>query len=270
MKDKNVCKFIPDAAPSDLQTVHFIFESNAQQQAKGAPLEHHRMYLVAHGQGTFRFGREEVSAVRGDMLFGFPGEELVATGTELEYFSIGFFGHRTGELFRRFGVTPTTRKFSGHENLLPFWRENIARATDENIDIISESVLMYAFSKLTGIRESTPDVARLMAAYAEEHFSDGDLSLQYLADAWGYNPKYLSDSFKKRMGVGFSQYLKNLRIKHAILLMEHGVESVKNISFLCGFRDPLYFSKVFRADMGLSPKEYLQRDKQSDGQRKEI
>ena len=71
--------------------------------------------------------------------------------------------------------------------------------------------------------------------------------------------KYLSESFKKRMGMGFSRYLKNLRVKHAVFLMEHGVVSIKNVAFLCGFRDPLYFSKVFRADMGISPKEYLQR-----------
>ena len=259
MKDRNVCKFIPDAAPADLRTVHFIFESNQESQAKGIPPDCFRMYLIARGQGTFRLGRDTVEVSVGDMIFGFPGEGPVATGTDLEYFYIGFSGLRTGELFRRFGVTSSTRKFSGHENLLPFWRENISYATEENIDIVSESVLMYAFSKLTGIRENAADVARLMASYAEENFSEGDLSLQSLAEEWGYNPKYLSDSFKKRMGIGFSQYLKNLRIKHAVLLMEHGVESVKNIAFLCGFRDPLYFSKVFRADMGLSPKEYLQR-----------
>jgi len=256
MKDKNVCKFIPDAAPSDLQTVHFIFESNAQQQAKGAPLEHHRMYLVAHGQGTFRFGREEVSAVRGDMLFGFPGEELVATGTELEYFYIGFFGHRTGELFRRFGVTPTTRKFSGHENLLPFWRENIARATDENIDIISESVLMYAFSKLTGIRESTPDVARLMAAYAEEHFSDGDLSLQYLADAWGYNPKYLGRLFKANAGYTIREYCNRIRISAAKELLENTQMKIADIAQHVGYNNITYFNYVFAALVGVSPSEY--------------
>ena len=263
MRDRNMCRFIPDAPPADLRTVHFIFESNAENQAKGKPLPHYRMYLIARGQGIFRFDYTTLEVSVGDMIFGFPGETLSATGTDLEYFYIGFDGLRTGELFRRFGVTATSRRFSGHENLLPFWRENITRATDENLDIVSESVLMYAFSKLTGVQESAPDIVRLMALHAEEHFSEGELSLRLLAEEWGYNQKYLSDSFKKRMGVGFSQYLKNLRIKHAVFLMEHGVESVKNVAFLCGFRDPLYFSKVFREEMGLSPKEYLQRGKKS-------
>ncbi|MBQ2273664.1 MAG: helix-turn-helix transcriptional regulator, partial [Clostridia bacterium] len=131
-------------------------------------------------------------------------------------------------------------------------------------DIVSECVLMYTFSRLTGVKDPNRDVASLLASYAEENFSDGGLSLNSLADDWGYNAKYLSDCFKKRMGMGFSHYLKTLRVKHAVFLMEHGVESVKNVAYLCGFRDPLYFSKVFRESLGVSPKEYLRRNREGN------
>lgn len=259
MKDKNVCRFIPESAPSELTTHQFIFESNAISQAKELTLPYHRMYLVSRGEGTFRFGTEALPVSVGDMIFAFPGEGLVATGTDLEYFYIAFEGQRASEFYRRFGVSGVRRKFSGHEGILPFWRENISRTTDENADIITESVLLHSFSKLTNIRDTAFDIPHMMAAYAEENFSEADLSLQTLGNEWGYHPKYLSDAFKKRMGIGFSVYVKNLRIKHAVFLMEHGVESVKNVAFLCGFRDPLYFSKVFREDMGISPSEYRKR-----------
>jgi AraC-like DNA-binding protein len=259
LKDKNVSRFIPEAAPSELKTHQFIFESNAKSQAKGCTLPYQRMFLISRGEGMFRIDTESLPVSVGDMIFAFPGETVAATGTDLEYFYIAFEGQRAGEFNRRFGVSGLRRKFSGHEGLLPFWRENISRATDENADIISESVLLHAFSKLTNIQDTAFDIPHMMAAYAEENFAEADLSLQTLGDEWGYHPKYLSDAFKKRMGIGFSVYVKNLRIKHAVFLMDHGVESVKNVAFLCGFRDPLYFSKVFREDMGISPSEYRKR-----------
>ena len=39
--------------------------------------------------------------------------------------------------------------------------------------------------------------------------------------------------------------------------MEEGLVSVKNIALLSGFRDPLYFSKVFAETEGISPKNYI-------------
>lgn len=261
MKDKNVCKFIPDAGPSELRTVQFIFESNPQNQKTVRTLEENRLYLVAHGTGTIHFRGFDTDVTVGDMVFGFPGESVSATGNALEYYYIGFTGLRTADLFRRFGVTPLTRKFTKHESLLPFFKENIIRANEKNIDLLSECALMYAFSKLHDLRGEKEDIPLRIASYTDENFSDADLSLGKLSEMWGYNVKYLSDSFKKRMGIGFSAYLRTLRIKHALLLMDHGVESVKNVAFLCGYQDPLYFSKVFREDMGLSPKEYLQRTK---------
>ena len=58
------------------------------------------------------------------------------------------------------------------------------------------------------------------------------------------------------MGVSYSEYLRTLRIKYAVSLFDHGIDSVKNVALLSGFADPLYFSTVFKKYTGLSPKEY--------------
>ena len=50
-----------------------------------------------------------------------------------------------------------------------------------------------------------------------------------------------------------------MRIKYAVSLLEHGIDSVKNVAFLSGFSDPLYFSNVFKKVVGVSPKEYKQK-----------
>ena len=254
---KNLCKFIPDRAKNELKTVNFILETDPLVQKAQTELKTHLVFLIKSGEGVMSFNRETVSVKAGDMVFGFSGEKFKAVGTNLQYYYICFEGSRSDELFKRFGVTALNRNFSGYEGLIPFWQENISRATEQNIDLVSESVLMYTFSRLTAAHESLDDVAYILTKYAEENFSDSNLSLNSAAEELGYNAKYLSTCFKQRMNIGFSEYVKTLRINNAVFLMEHGVESVKNVAFLSGFQDPLYFSKVFRETVGMPPSEYV-------------
>ena len=93
----------------------------------------------------------------------------------------------------------------------------------------------------------------------QKSFTDPDLSMSVIADELKYDPKYLSSVFKKKKGIPYTQYLRELRIKHAIFLMEQGVVSVKNVALLSGFSDALYFSKIFTAAEGISPKAYIQK-----------
>jgi AraC-like DNA-binding protein len=39
--------------------------------------------------------------------------------------------------------------------------------------------------------------------------------------------------------------------------MQQGFTGVKNIAGLCGFTDPLYFSKIFKTHMGVSPTDFI-------------
>ena len=61
------------------------------------------------------------------------------------------------------------------------------------------------------------------------------------------------------MKTSYTEYLRMLRLKYAISLLEHGLDSVKNVAILSGFSDPLYFSTVFKKSIGCSPKEYAER-----------
>lgn len=257
MEQKNICKFIPDRSRSELRTVSFIFETDPAVQEAESHLNQHALFLVKTG-GFFYFDKKAVQVFPGDLVLGFSGERYCARGKEFQYYYIKFNGLRSEDLFKRFGISPLNRVFKGYEGMLPFWKENIARATGENIDLVAESVLIYAFSRLSAVHEQMEDAAYILTKYIEEHFTDTGLSLNSAAEALGYNAKYLSSCFKK-MNIGFSEYVRTLRINNAVFLMEHGVESVKNVAVLSGFQDPLYFSKVFKAVIGQSPTEYIKK-----------
>ena len=164
---------------------------------------------------------------------------------------------RADELFRRFRISEVNRIFGGFEVVIPFWQSCISSVSDGSMDLVSESALLYAFSRLEGTVSPVVDAVSEAVEMIEKEFSDPELSLASVSERLGYNQKYLSHAFKEKMGVGFSRYLRTVRIKHAVFLIEHGVESVKNVAYLCGFSDPLYFSSVFKQTVGCPPSEFL-------------
>ena len=93
----------------------------------------------------------------------------------------------------------------------------------------------------------------------EERFRDPQLSLSQIAKEIGYNSKYLSHYFKKKMNVTYTQYLRSFRFKYAISLFKLGINSIKNVALLSGFSDPLYFSNAFKKEIGVSPKDFISK-----------
>ena len=265
MKSTNICKFITSGNGERLTTENFIFESNPIAMTKQTPLSSHRTLLISSGSGKMQVDGRTFSLGTGTLAFAFCGEQFAFQPEgEAEFFYISFSGGRAEELFRRLSVTPSHRSFPGFEAFIPIWRDSLARAEEPSLDLISEGVLLLTLARLAeGAVEREPIAMRVLK-YAEENFTDPACSLAAVAEELGYNVKYLSHSFKHELGCGFSQYLRSLRLKHAVFLMEHGVESVKNVAYLAGFSDPLYFSSVFKECYGCAPSAYPKRKKEAD------
>ena len=71
---------------------------------------------------------------------------------------------------------------------------------------------------------------------------------------------YLRKLFQKEMGVTPHRYLVDKRLKMAAELLvtddSAGARTIMDIAFLCGFRDSLYFSKMFKKRYGVAPRNY--------------
>ncbi len=81
-----------------------------------------------------------------------------------------------------------------------------------------------------------------------------------LSEQYGYVPAHLRELFRKQYQVSPMDYLQELRLKKSEeLLVKHQTLSLKEIAELVGFKDPLYFSKVFRKSYGMSPSEYRKK-----------
>lgn len=260
MQTKNICKFITPSLGSNLEVSCFILESDPEVIRMKRLLPSHQVMLVVQGEGSFRCNESSVTFGPGSLVFGFKGEEFAAECSPgCEYMYIRFGGVRGDELLRRFRIHTGNRSFNGFDGLIPMWRESLARASELTIDLASESILLYTFSRLSANAAEHNSLVGKMIEMSEEFFSDPGLSLAVIAENLGYNVKYVSHAFKEKMGVGYAEYLRTLRVKYAIFLFEHGIESVKNVALLSGFTDPLYFSTVFKKEIGVTPTEYRNR-----------
>jgi len=82
-----------------------------------------------------------------------------------------------------------------------------------------------------------------------------NISLAIAAQEIGVSKSYLCALFKQDVGIGFSGYLNKYRVSKAKELLVQDY-SVKEISAICGYFDSKYFSRVFKAFTGKSPKRF--------------
>lgn len=260
MKNKNICKFVGNTPHTGLTTTRFIYETQVPPGEWTWLATADTVFLVTDGRGSMTVGSVEHSLSKGTLFFVFAGETRHLYNEDgLQYLYINYTGDRVAELYARFHITENDCVATGMEGLIPLWKESLVKADGENIDLLSESMLLYAFAFLQK-REAVPDeFLHVITAYMEENFTDSGLTLKSMAAELGYSEKYLSHQIVRHLGVGFSEHLKTMRIRYAVLLIHQGVTSVKNIAILCGFTDPLYFSKVFKQSLGVSPKEYIEK-----------
>lgn len=95
-----------------------------------------------------------------------------------------------------------------------------------------------------------------LASVMEAHLSDPDFSLGAMASQLGYSVSYLSTLFKKYFGENFRDYLLNLRLEQAkILLLSTQLKNYE-IAAAVGIEDPNYFSVCFRRIYHQTPKAF--------------
>jgi len=104
-------------------------------------------------------------------------------------------------------------------------------------------------------KKPDPDqVIAIACDYIRTHLSE-PLSREEVATKVYLSPSYFGHLFKKTMGVGYNEYLTDLRIRQAKAILANNI-SIREVAASVGFRDVKYFSEVFCKRTGLMPSEY--------------
>lgn len=100
-------------------------------------------------------------------------------------------------------------------------------------------------------------------SYIGQHYSES-ISLQDAADFVYLSKSHLSRKFQKVLGIGFSDYLRDLRIDKAVQLLLTTSKSITEIALGCGFSNSNIMNINFKEKFGETPSEY--RKNHSDNQ----
>ena len=85
---------------------------------------------------------------------------------------------------------------------------------------------------------------------------DKKITLSDIANYTFFSPVYCEEVFKKEMNMPIIDYVINLRIKEAQVMLITERESLKTIAEKIGFSDYNYFSRLFKQRVGLTPSMY--------------
>ncbi|RKD32748.1 response regulator transcription factor [Thermohalobacter berrensis] len=94
--------------------------------------------------------------------------------------------------------------------------------------------------------------------YIEKNYHKG-ITLKEVADYIGLSPYYLSRLFKKELGINFITYVTERKIEKGKDLLANTDMPISNIALELSFKEPNYFTKVFKKIVGLTPSQYRKK-----------
>ncbi len=92
--------------------------------------------------------------------------------------------------------------------------------------------------------------------YIEAHYINEELSLNEVAAHVNISPSYFSTIFRRETGLGFIKYLTGLRMSKARELLRYSDLRSIEISEKVGYKDPQYFSYLFKKEHDVTPTQY--------------
>lgn len=256
----NICLFASvDAPTAEPFCFQFVYETLPTKLTFPQCLSHAGLYLVTEGSCTLCTDHTQ-SLTRGDLFCIRPG--CVFSLHDLQkckYIYVSFHLTDPDAFFTSHGITEDAMVFLGFSEYIGLWMTTLGRCTEENLPTLTKGLLYYTLALLPTARQritTEDDMITQICSLIDRCYGDSSLSLQYVCNIYNYHPNYISRQFSRRTGCSFTEYLRNCRVCHAATLLTNTELPIQEIAYGVGYTNALYFSRIFRSVMGLSPTEY--------------
>ena len=123
-------------------------------------------------------------------------------------------------------------------------------------EVLAQVETALAHSKRLG-SPATRTVREAMA-YIHEHYAD-PLTRAQIAAHVAITERYLTHCFRQELGVTPVTYLNRYRVTRAKHMLEQGGKTITEVALAVGFSDSSYFNRVFRQEVGATPREWRKR-----------
>jgi len=188
-----------------------------------------------------------------------PGERQCYTYTACErchYLWVHFLGTDVPEIFRQLGLASGAFHLNDRTgDMEKIWLLlcDAVQFRQGNPDGYAASLLLSALHLMTAPRISRSPFSG--AAKLLEDFT-AKVTVPALAQKYRMSTGHFIECFKKAYGAAPMQYRAGKQFEQAKLLIREMDIPISAVAELCGFYDPLYFSRQFKKYAGVSPTEY--------------
>jgi len=116
-------------------------------------------------------------------------------------------------------------------------------------------MLVEILRKSSAVQSQDKDIVKKILDYIHENYAK-PITNKSIAGHFGFHPNYLSSLVKAGTGLPMHKYILQVRLLHAAKLIETGLYGINEVAERSGFCDVFYFSKYFKAAMGVTPTEF--------------
>ncbi len=148
---------------------------------------------------------------------------------------------------------------SMYDNLYKKWRTDLVQITNAEEKI---SYLRDQYAKQLGQTQTENEnehTVHQIKELVDKNYFRTECNVAWIADKLHMSSGYVGRVFNKMAGIGLSEYITDCRMKEACRLLANDTIPVSMISGKVGYMDANYFTKAFRAKMGMSPSEYRKK-----------
>ena len=115
--------------------------------------------------------------------------------------------------------------------------------------------------KVKNVTMPSPDNEFLDKAMAcvHNHLDDADYDRESFASDMGMSASSLYNKLRAVTGMNATSFIRDIRMKEACRLVKStpGIR-VSDLAYSVGFKDPKYFSTIFKKEFGMQPSEYIE------------
>lgn len=229
----------------------------------------YQLLYIASGKGHFLLNGKDVAVPAGHMVLYQPKEmqKYVYYGTDqTEVFWVHFTGNEVKKILKEYHI-PLNRHvfYTGKSPEYPKVFKRMIRELqlcqphyEELLAMLFRQLLIIIDRHLTGTRQLSGRVQRELdqaIRYFTEHYQE-PVQIEEYAASLHKTAGWFIRSFRLYTGVTPMQYIISVRMANAQNLLQSSEYNITEIAAMVGYDNPLYFSRLFKRQTGISPSEY--------------
>ena len=221
------------------------------------------IHYIIKGKGLFKTNNKTYNMKKGDLFLIYPEDTVFYTPDKYdpwEYLWVSFDGSLVNHFLSHMPFTKDKPYENYKEDLSHYFNDIISHeGSSAKAKTYMLGHLYIFFAKLMNNTNSLPNPKsyfHIAYEYILNNLDNKDISVNLIAEKTNITRGHLYKIFKEKLNMSPVQFITKCRIEESLILLRSTNLSIYEIAGRTGFKDPYYFSNVFKKATGISPVNY--------------